>query len=90
MKFKILDYTRFTKTSIKEDPTIEENSGIFDPNNNQLTTYMWTILSNGPQCRIRYTISKDICTLNKGALGAKCIFSFIKNVEKKKKNISLF
>ncbi len=52
---------------------------------------MWTILSNGPQCRIRYTIAKDICTLNKGALGAKCIFSFIKkNVEKKKKNISLF
>ncbi len=83
----LIDYTRFDKISIKEDPTIEEEiSGSFDSNNNQLTTYMWTSLSNGPQCRIKYTITKDICT-KKGALGAKCMF-FYKNIEKIK--ISLY
>jgi len=85
----LLDYTCFAKTSIKTDPTIEENSGIFNPNNNQLTTYIWTILSNGPQCRIRYTISKDICITKKGALGAKCMF-FHKTKCRKKENIPLF
>jgi hypothetical protein len=71
--FLFLEYTRFDKTYLKDDPTIEENSKTFDPNNNQLATYLWTSLGIGPQCRIKYTIMKDICTGNKGAVGAKCI-----------------
>jgi hypothetical protein len=71
-----LDYTKFDQTSSKKDLTIEDDSITFDPNNNQLIAYMWTSLPNGPQCRIKYSIIKDICTANKGSVGAKRIFFF--------------
>jgi len=77
----LLEYTPFDTTSKKDDLTIEQKFGVFDSNHDQSTTYMWTTLSNGPQCRIKYTIIKDICTPNKGDIGGKCIF-FYKNVEK--------
>lgn len=69
------EYTRFDKTYLKDDPTIEENSNTFNSNANQLTTYLWTELIDGPQCRMKYTIMKDICAGKPEPLGAKCIVS---------------
>lgn len=70
----MVDYTYFTKAYLDNEPSIEENSNTFDPNFNQLTTYLWTSLGNGPQCRMRYAIMKEICTANIQPPGARCIF----------------
>ena len=70
-----LDRTPFNKTSNTQDLTTQEAPKTpFNPNNNQLITYMWTSLPTGPKCRIKYTITPDICTSNKGSIGVKCMF----------------
>lgn len=66
-----LAYTAFDKTSNKNDLTIEEKgSNTIDLKNNQLTTYLWTSLSNGPYCRIKYSIVTDVCSTT-ARVGAK-------------------
>ena len=70
----MLDFKVFGAFGNKETLIIEENPVSFDSNNNQFITYIWTDLSNGPQCRIKFTIIKDICTTQKGQkIGAKCM-----------------
>jgi hypothetical protein len=67
------DYTLFDITTNQQNEIIQETPRVFDSNNNQLTAYMWTIV-RGPQCRMKYTVLKDICTTKKGqTLGAKCM-----------------
>lgn len=77
-----VEYTRFDKTYLSSELDIEENSKTFDPNYNQLMTYLWTDLTNGPCCRMKYTIAKDICGAKPQALGAKC--SFLRYIQQNK------
>ncbi len=69
-----LDYKQFGTIANQESLIIEEDPMSFNSNNNQFITYIWTDLSNGPQCRIKFTVIKDICTKQNQTLGAKCIF----------------
>lgn len=71
----LIDSIIFDKTSSLNDFKIRDKDldMIVINNNNQLTTYLWTSTTNGPQCRIKYTIVKNICTMNNAYIGAKCM-----------------
>ncbi len=80
----LLEYKLHGRSVQQQNLILDEYPSSFDPNNNQLTSYLWTGANFGPHCRFKYTVTKDICTTNKGKkLAAKCIFIF-KNIFSKK------
>ena len=86
----LLEYKLLGRTVQQQNLILDEQPSSFDPNNNQLTSYLWTEADFAPQCRFKYTVTKDICTTNKGKrIAAKCIF-ILKNIFSKKKRFLFF
>jgi hypothetical protein len=68
---------------------MDEYPSTFDANHNQFISYLWTGLPSGPQCRFKYTVTKDICIKTNGMkLGAKCMFVW--KICRKEENLFLF